>query len=270
MGDVGESTEAQDVALHEVRQGSGGSSMRKIDTSISAGDSVTVELPKNPLNFLPRRLVKDVPLSSLREYPGNPKDHDVGAILESMQQNGIVDMIYVQEWPKTPKYILAGHGRKQTLISAGIKVADCIFVKISPAAAKRYVIASNRAAERGGWNDALLVDYLKGQSQADQLLGTGFDADDVDDLINTLTPPSLEELERKHGIATDEATWPVYRCRLPHNVYDHLVTMIKEQDEPTEWEAIERILLMAEEPKDETPRALNRRASSKRKSSKRR
>lgn len=210
--------------------------------SMSDNSAARAALLENPLNILPRKLVKNVDLKSLKPFPGNPKDHDRGAILESMQANGVVDMIYVQDWPKTPKYVISGHGRRDTLLAAGIKRDDCIFVQISPEAAQRYVIAANRAAERGGWHDDLLVDALKELAESNQLMGTGYDGDDLDDLMAALTPMSLHELEQKHGAGGEDSTWPIYRLRMPHKLYEELTRAIADEEQEHDHEALSIIL----------------------------
>jgi ParB-like chromosome segregation protein Spo0J len=169
---------------------------------VSAKNAPAAE-PAAELRRWPQRYVEDFPLDKLKEFPGNPKDHDVGAIHESMRENGIVDVIYVQEWPKTPKYILAGHGRKKTLLAAGVTRVNCVFVQIPPDAARRYVVASNRTAEAGGWNDDLLTEYLRRQAETEQLLGTGFDGDDLDEMLRASAPPDAfpevgQDIETEH------------------------------------------------------------------------
>ena len=149
-----------------------------IDDESSVED--TTEAIKAIIRNWPKRFVEKVPLKSLVDYPGNPKDHDVGAISESMEHNGVVDPVIVQEWPKTPKYILSGHGRKKSLLALGVTHVDVIYVKIPPREAKRYVLAANRAQERGGWVPDALLSYMT--SMSDDLMGTGFDRDDIDDL----------------------------------------------------------------------------------------
>lgn len=137
-----------------------------------------IELVKN----LPRRYVKDVPLSELVDWPGNPKDHDLGAIIESIKRNGIYQGVLVQEWPKTPRYIISGHGRKKAYLQLGVTTTDVTYVKCDPKTARRILLADNRTPERGGWNQSALVDFLAETLADDTLDGTGYDGDDLDDL----------------------------------------------------------------------------------------
>lgn len=145
---------------------------------------------------LPRRWEPDVPLDSLEEFPKNPKDHDLGAIMESMKENGVFKGLLVQEWPDTPRYILAGHGTKKALIELGFTHIDCIFVECNPKIARKIVLADNRTSQLGGFRDELLLDYLRDVATDNDLAGTGYDEDD----LHTLSA----HVEGDHGEPDDD------------------------------------------------------------------
>lgn len=132
------------------------------------------------IRVLPQRYVERFPLAELAEFPGNPKDHDIGAIAESIDSNGWYGSIIAQEWPETPHYILAGHGRKDTLLSKGVTHAPVLFVQCDPKTARRIVLADNRTAQLGGFDLPALAAFVTEDAKLDNLRGTGYDGEDVD------------------------------------------------------------------------------------------
>lgn len=149
----------------------------------SASDVVDV------IRMLPQRYVERFPLVDLEDYPGNPKEHDIGLLHESIDASGFYGVLLVQDWPKTPRYILAGHGRKDTLIAKGVTHVPVLFVKCDAKTARRIVLVDNRATERGGMDDNRLARFLVDLARADDLLGTGYDIDDATSLLEKLGQP---------------------------------------------------------------------------------
>lgn len=140
------------------------------------------------VRFLRQRFEPDAELRLLNKYPGNPKDHDQGAIADSVDALGFFGAILAQE---RTQYILAGHGRWIDLRSRGVERGPVLWVKCNAEIARSIVLADNRISERGGWNDPALGSFLadhvrKGGAEA--LRGTGFDVDDVQDLARRLEP----------------------------------------------------------------------------------
>jgi ParB-like chromosome segregation protein Spo0J len=140
------------------------------------------------VRMLPQRYEPHEDLSELLPFPGNPKDHDQGAIAESIDALGFFGAILAQEYFK---YVLAGHGRLEDLRRRGITTGPVLWVKCGPEVARSIVLADNRIGERGGWNDPALGAFLATQvrSYGDaSLAGTGFDLDDVEALRDRLEP----------------------------------------------------------------------------------
>lgn len=140
-------------------------------------------------------------LDGIRRDPSNPKDHDLGALGQSFQRFGYVLPMVVNE---NTGLLMAGHGRLDQLEAMriggvepptriktddqdGMWLAPVIRgIRMSPDDGKAYVIADNRLVELGGWNEPLLVARLieiAGGDAEEQLLGTGFDAEDLDRMI---------------------------------------------------------------------------------------
>ena len=143
-----------------------------------------------------------VPLSELKRWPQNPKEHDLGQIHRSIARFGFVNPLIVNE---VTGELLVGHGRLDTLEQRhasgepppeGIQVKDGQWlvpvvrgVSLPTEEAAAYAIADNRLTEIGGWNDSELADLLKDMN----LDGVGFDDDDVDKLLHPYEAPDSGE-----------------------------------------------------------------------------
>ena len=152
--------------------------------------------------------IEYVPLTTVKRWPRNPKEHDLGVIHQSMARFGFVNPLIVNE---ATGELLAGHGRLDTLEQrhkAGEPPPDGIQannghwmipvvrgITLATEEAAAYAIADNRLVEIGGWADAELEDLLQGMN----LDGVGYDDDDVDRLLRELegggTPLPAPEVE---------------------------------------------------------------------------
>lgn len=140
------------------------------------------------IKFMSQRYVEQFPVAELADHPQNPKDHDLGSIIESIRENGFYGTLYAQEWPDTPRYIIAGHGRRDALLEAGVTVVPVMFIECNPRRALKILLSDNRTPQQGGFNDAKLTDVLTELARLDDLSGTGYDLDDVDDLRALQSP----------------------------------------------------------------------------------
>ena len=137
-----------------------------------------------------------VPLSELKRWERNPKDHDLGELGQSFRRFGYVSPIIIDEGTGR---VAAGHGRLDELtgmkargddpparvvvdngdwqvpVVRGIAFNDELEMEA-------YAVADNRLVERGGWNEPELLQVLVPLLGGPGLGGVGFDADDVDAL----------------------------------------------------------------------------------------
>lgn len=142
------------------------------------------------LRMLPQRYEPSYPVKKLKRFPGNPKEHDLGAIAESMRANGFAGAVIVQ---KSTGRIIAGHGTAETAEQEGGKAVPAIVVDCDDATAKRLLLAFNRVPQLGGFRDDLLAQMLAAIAKDDgaaALMGTGYDVDDVERLARHLSAPS--------------------------------------------------------------------------------
>jgi len=174
--------------------------------------------------------VEHMRLDALRPDPENSKDHDMGALSESMARFGFVSPVLINE---ETGLVLAGHGRLERLRQAmaaeeerpaGIAVdADGMWlapvvrgIRLGPEDGKAYTLADNRLVELGGWHEPKLLKALsKAMRRTPGLAGTGFDSDDARRLTAmlsskrkrpTATVPGNDELQAKWRVRRGD-TW---------------------------------------------------------------
>jgi hypothetical protein len=139
-----------------------------------------------------------VRIDKIPHLPGNPKDHDMGAIIESIKTFGFLDPLGIGALTGND---IDGNGRLDALrqmkldnmpLPRGIQ-ADTDGMWMVPTVAgidwlnerqeMAAGIALNKTTELGGWNLALLSEALANLATQNELNGTGFDRDDVDALL---------------------------------------------------------------------------------------
>ena len=148
---------------------------------------------------LPQRYEPDVEIATLEDWPGNPKDHDLGAIMHSMQEIGVYGALRVQE---SSRRILAGHGTRQALTQLGVTTMAVLWIDCNDRDGARIVAADNRLAQLGGYNDPALLDYLVALYKDDNLVGTGYDADDIETLYAQVHGDEKQPADRESSPAT--------------------------------------------------------------------
>ena len=176
---------------------------------------------REPIPRFDRLQIEYVDLDVLRKWPGNPKQHDISAISESVLRWGFRDPITINV--ANGNFIEEGHGRLDTL--AGLKqqrrpaprfihatgdgrwLVPVIKQHDDELAQRGYMLASNRTQELGGgYVDPLLYGELLFQAGHGALMGTGFDGDDLDALARKLNEESgmvLAGASAKYQVVVD-------------------------------------------------------------------
>lgn len=150
------------------------------------------------------RRLEYVRLDELQRAPRNPKAHDEAGIAGSVGRHGFVEPVILDE--RTGR-LVGGHGRLdhlQALRDAGADPPEGVLVdddgawqvpavlgwaSRSDADAEALLVALNRLPEAGGWDTRGLYDVLDQLSQdPGGLDGTGYTADDLNDLLASLGP----------------------------------------------------------------------------------
>lgn len=137
----------------------------------------------------------------------NPKEHNIGEIVQSIKRFGFIELPVVND---TTGFLVAGHGRVTALqfmyqdaeeLPKYIEVEKDTKEWLIPTLhvtfdtdieAKAYLIASNTLTIDGGWNEAKLLEMLAEIDAITQnLSGIGFDSDDITDMINNQDDPLI-------------------------------------------------------------------------------
>ena len=170
---------------------------------------------------------RTLPPGELTPFHKNPRRGNVPAIAESLATNGQFRPIVVNAGTHTgrPNEVLAGN---HTLLAAlmleeegrGLDGGlDCYVVDVTDREAERIVLADNRTADLGSYDDDGLLDLL--ESLGDDLSGTGYADDDVQMLRDIAdAAPSLDDLADEYGEPEEQDTWVTVRLRVPPAVAD--------------------------------------------------
>lgn len=141
--------------------------------------------------------VHDVPLDEVALLPGNPRQGDIGAVSESMRVNGVYQPIIINRGTRTgrPMEVIAGNHRAQAAQALGMDTIPAVILDVDDEAAARIALADNRTSDLADYDTSPLVVMLQGLGDLD---GTGYDTDDLDDLVASLgndtgLPPADED-----------------------------------------------------------------------------
>jgi hypothetical protein len=113
--------------------------------------------------------------TELRTHPDNPRVGNVDAIAESLRVNDQYKPIVTT----VDGTILAGNHTYLAAVQNGQEIIACVVLDIDPNGeeARRIILADNRTADLGAYDDRRLLDLLDGLPD---LEGTGWRDDDVD------------------------------------------------------------------------------------------
>lgn len=129
-----------------------------------------------------------VPIDSVQPHPRNYRDHDLGALMASVEEFGQMRPVLVQ---KSTGFVIAGNGTYKAMRQAGAAQIAAVFADVDDITAERYLVADNRTQQLGSEDEDALADLLTDLASAGALEATGYDGDDLDDLLERLhfAPP---------------------------------------------------------------------------------
>ena len=125
--------------------------------------------------------VENVDPNTLELHPENPRQGDIGAIVTSIEQNGWYGTLIAQ---KKSRRVLAGNHRLQAALALDMKEVPVYWVDVDDTEAQRILLADNRVSDLATWDDSILVGLLEGLANDGELLGSGYDGDDLDALLD--------------------------------------------------------------------------------------
>lgn len=123
-------------------------------------------------------------IESLLPFPNNPRRGNVNKLKESLNANGQYKPIVIQA---STRYILAGNHLWQAAKELGWTRVDTVEVDVNNTQAKKIVASDNRLGELGTYDEKELLDLLQDIS----LEGTGYDTQDIDDLLALIEEQSM-------------------------------------------------------------------------------
>ncbi len=172
-----------------------------------------------------------VPIDSIKPHPQNPRQGDLEAIGASVDRFGQVRPVLVQ---KSTGFICAGNHLWKLLKERGWDRIARVEVALSDDDALAYVIADNRTAELGSYDQRALAVILESMMTKGQLAGTGYNAEQVDDFLAELDalPTNEAEFEGEHRESAEETAG---RYREPGEVVPQrqFIIMIPESEVST-------------------------------------
>jgi ParB-like chromosome segregation protein Spo0J len=119
-----------------------------------------------------------VPIGSVKPHPRNARHGDIGAITESLKRFGQQKPIVVQD---SSGFVVAGNHLLRSAIALGWSEVAVNRVKMTDAEAKAFMVADNRTADLGTYDESLLTELLSEIASSSSLAGTGYDQGDLDE-----------------------------------------------------------------------------------------
>ena len=130
---------------------------------------------------LPALKIEELPLTSLRPYPGNARRHSkrqVGQIADSIRRFGFTNPVLISDVGE----IIAGHGRVMAARELGLTTVPTVQLShLSPEERRAYILADNKLALNAGWDTEILAIELQALIDLDfDVTLTGFSLAEVD------------------------------------------------------------------------------------------
>lgn len=127
----------------------------------------------------------NVPISSLRKHPRNPRRGNREKIRASIRAHGFADVVLAQA---TTRHVIAGWHRIDVAREEGYEVAPIvIWADVDDAEAERRMLAYNKASDEADYDLTILRDVLVDLSEStDGLDGTLWVGDELGEITRQL------------------------------------------------------------------------------------
>lgn len=127
------------------------------------------------------------PINELTPHPNNVRQGDIGAIIQSLKHHGQYRPIVAQQ---STRHILAGNHTWKAAKALKWPTIAVTYIDCDNEQALRILLTDNRLNDISTYDDAALTELLKQLAVTEQgLNGTGFDGDELDDLIKLTDTP---------------------------------------------------------------------------------
>ncbi len=183
-----------------------------------------------PTYIAPQLWPLAIPIDSVNLDAANARKHpekNMAAIVASLSRFGQRAPIVVQ---KQGMIVRAGNGRVEAAKSLGWKSIAAVVVDESSVDATAFAIADNRTAELAEWDNDVLASLLNTMPE-DDLAATGFDQDDLAELLSELTPEVVEDE------APEPLPDPVSKTGEVWSLGDHRI-ICGDSTKPETWQAL--------------------------------
>jgi len=127
-----------------------------------------------------------LPIDRARVHPANPKKGNTDAIGESIEKNDFYGAMIVQ---KSTGFILVGNHRYKSALEKGLTEIPAIVVDVDDATATRIMLADNRIADLGTYDESVLRMHVEERARAGDLAGTGYGEADLERMRAKTKPP---------------------------------------------------------------------------------
>jgi len=138
----------------------------------------------------PTTAIATVPIDDLIRHPETPRRGDIPAISASIEVNGWYGAVVAQS---STRHVLAGNNRMEAARRLGMTDLPVHWLDVDDATARRIMLADNRTSDLATYDDAVLVQLLEAAAADDDLFGTGYDGDDLDELLGA--PPDFAPID---------------------------------------------------------------------------
>jgi len=130
--------------------------------------------------------MEQAPIDELRQHPHNPRQGDVGAIQQNIEQHGVYKPVVVQ---RSTGHILAGNHTVQAARLAGETEMPVVYLDVDDDQALRILLSDNQTSDQATNDPSILADLLENLVRSDfGLAGTGFTGDDLDEMLAEFRP----------------------------------------------------------------------------------
>ena len=123
-----------------------------------------------------------IPIGEVVPHPGNARKGNIPAIQKSLERFGQMKPIVVQQ---NTMYVVAGNHTLAAAQKLGWSTIDAIILDIDDNTAFAYLIADNRTSDKAKYDNKKQLLSLR-QMDFEDLEGTGYDLDEIEELENEL------------------------------------------------------------------------------------
>lgn len=126
--------------------------------------------------------ITTVSIDLIEPHPENPRIGDIEAIKKSLTANKQFQPILVQE---STGFIVAGNHTYKAAVDLGWTEVDVAYIDVDDAKAKAIMLAANKTADLGSYDERLLAQLISDITFEEEALleGTGYSSEEIDDLL---------------------------------------------------------------------------------------